>query len=326
MRSGLRQWALLTAFLYMLTLALLTLPLLFAAFWQPTTQSLPRDLTEVGELYLWPWYWAILVGLVLLQAPLLFISVRVARRQRPTRASWTLLAIVSALMVGLIFVGFGFALWDVFGQGDSRAWMPLALGAMAWLVWAVIFSRYAYNKNPASSLRKILDRLIGGSIAELLIAVPCHVYVRHRNDCCAGFGTFLGLATGLSVLLFAFGPGVFFLFVERARRLKRLEEEGETDAVVSGWTSRKVRHTRHAMLWTLGAIIFMMALMVVAAFIKGGQSWLGAARASFVVIGAIAGYHAWRAYLRREPGWRLALAGAIILSESIVAALVWTWK
>lgn len=46
-----------------------------------------------------------------------------------------------------------------------------------------------------------------------------HVIVRHRNECCAGFLTFFGLTTGMAVMLFAFGPAVFVLFVQRWKKL-----------------------------------------------------------------------------------------------------------
>jgi hypothetical protein len=36
-------------------------------------------------------------------------------------------------------------------------------------------------------------------------------------------GTFWGIATGISVMLLCFGPGVYFLFVERFERLKPKE-------------------------------------------------------------------------------------------------------
>jgi len=55
---------------------------------------------------------------------------------------------------------------------------------------------------------------------ELLVAVPSHVIVRRRDDCCAPMGTFWGITTGISVMLLCFGPGVFFLFVERFQKLK----------------------------------------------------------------------------------------------------------
>jgi hypothetical protein len=43
---------------------------------------------------------------------------------------------------------------------------------------------------------------------------------RHRNDCCAPFATFWGIATGLTVMLLAFGPGVLCLFAARLQRLQ----------------------------------------------------------------------------------------------------------
>ena len=54
----------------------------------------------------------------------------------------------------------------------------------------------------------------------LLIAVPSHILVRQRNDCCAPFATFWAITVGFSVMLLSFGPGVFFLFAKRIRSLK----------------------------------------------------------------------------------------------------------
>ena len=65
--------------------------------------------------------------------------------------------------------------------------------------------------------------LIKGSILELLIAVPSHIYVRGRNDCCAGFATFFGITMGISVMLLSFGPAVFLLYRARMLRLKKAQ-------------------------------------------------------------------------------------------------------
>ena len=69
-------------------------------------------------------------------------------------------------------------------------------------------------------LKRITRWLLRGSILELLIAVPSHIIVRRRGDCCAPAGTFWGIATGISIMLLCFGPGVFFLFVARFKRLQ----------------------------------------------------------------------------------------------------------
>ncbi len=62
--------------------------------------------------------------------------------------------------------------------------------------------------------------LLKGSILELLVAVPTHLVARSRNYCCAGFMTFIGLTMGISVMLFSFGPAIFFLYADRWKRLQ----------------------------------------------------------------------------------------------------------
>lgn len=89
-----------------------------------------------------------------------------------------------------------------------------------WIIWAFIFHRSARADDPGALLKRATRWLLRGSILELLVAVPSHVIVRRRDDCCAPIGTFWGIATGLSVMLLCFGPGVFLLFVERCRKLK----------------------------------------------------------------------------------------------------------
>jgi hypothetical protein len=47
--------------------------------------------------------------------------------------------------------------------------------------------------------------------------------ISRQGHCCAPAGTFWGIATGISVMLLCFGPGVYFLFVERFQKLKPKE-------------------------------------------------------------------------------------------------------
>ena len=99
-------------------------------------------------------------------------------------------------------------------------WTMILTVLIFWLIWAVVFWRFAKSDDPGSLLKRLTRWLLRGSILELLVAVPSHVIVRRRDDCCAPAGTFWGIATGISVMLLCFGPGVFFLFVERFERLK----------------------------------------------------------------------------------------------------------
>jgi hypothetical protein len=72
---------------------------------------------------------------------------------------------------------------------------------------------------PRDFVSRLCKSLLKGSILELLVAVPTHIVARCRDYCCAGAMTFVGLTLGMSVMLFSFGPGIFFLFAARWRRL-----------------------------------------------------------------------------------------------------------
>jgi hypothetical protein len=83
----------------------------------------------------------------------------------------------------------------------------------------VYFHRITRDAEPDAAVPRLQRFLKRGSILELLVAVPTHVVARHREYCCAGVMTFFGLSCGVAVMLFAFGPAVYFLFAERWRRL-----------------------------------------------------------------------------------------------------------
>ena len=85
----------------------------------------------------------------------------------------------------------------------------------------MLFHRFSKTNDPGALTRRLTQWLVRGSILELLIAVPSHILVRRREDCCAPVATFWGMVTGLSIMLLAFGPGIFFLFVERMKRLRK---------------------------------------------------------------------------------------------------------
>jgi len=48
-----------------------------------------------------------------------------------------------------------------------------------------------------------------------LVAVPCHVIVRRRDDCSAPIATSFGIVTGIAVMLLSFGPSVLLLYKKR---------------------------------------------------------------------------------------------------------------
>jgi len=52
------------------------------------------------------------------------------------------------------------------------------------------------------------------------VSVP--VYATRQDDCYCARGSYTGLVFGATVLLWAFGPGVFLLFVREKRRTEKL--------------------------------------------------------------------------------------------------------
>ena len=94
----------------------------------------------------------------------------------------------------------------------------LGVFVVFWLIWALVFYHFAQSDDAETLTQRATRWLLRGSILELLVAVPCHIIVRQRNDCCAPMVSFWGIVTGISVMLLSFGPGVFFLFAARIRR------------------------------------------------------------------------------------------------------------
>ena len=239
-----KRWAALTVLLYMVTLAFLTLPMVLSAFggWgSHTGRGIELDQTLAFYQERGYWGWVAVMGLG--QALLLIVPVGIAR-ERPTPrrplfvpvivcsfflANLLFSAVLSALCVTLRDHAFDFLAFT--GEvvrivpSEKTALLDYLFGTIAviallWLIWAAVFYRFARADDPDALVKRTTRWLLRGSILELLVAVPSHIIVRNRHGCCAPFGTFWGIATGLAIMLLCFGPGVFFLFAERMRRLR----------------------------------------------------------------------------------------------------------
>ncbi|MGA2543887.1 MAG: hypothetical protein ABSG78_20245 [Verrucomicrobiota bacterium] len=211
-----KRWAILVAALYCLMLAALTVPVCALAFRD-------QSIKDIAGLYAdWP-YWTWLLIMMLAQAALLAVPVRFASRRPVTRGSLLPTVLASGLMMGGLAAGAVCAIYE-FATGGidmpaGEGWCVLAVMALTWCLWSLIFFRWGRKENPEDFISRQSRTLLKGSILELLIAVPTHIVARHRNECCAGCFTFIGLTMGISVMLFSFGPSVFFLYAARWKRL-----------------------------------------------------------------------------------------------------------
>ena len=246
-----KRWAVLTVLLYALALLLLTLPATLLAFGNWAKNETHFGLGQAFQIYQEWGYWVWLAVLLAGQSLLLLLPINLAERRLPARRPLKIPVLVTAFfLANLVFAGllsffcvlFKEEAFGIFGfltvfrshelsPGDLQAEAGMVITVLVfWFIWAVIFGRAAGSDDPETLLKSATRWLLRGSVLELLVAVPSHVIVRRRGDCCAPLGTFWGIATGISVMLLCFGPGVFFLFVERYRKLKPKPEAQEINA------------------------------------------------------------------------------------------------
>jgi hypothetical protein len=165
---------------------------------------------------------AIVATILISQALLLFLSVDTSqKRLRPQARIWvscTIAGGLSALLAwsAVFSLGVGisgdkfldfFKTWTETNTGLLETWAGL------WLMWGLIF--YVYYRRKSELVNLVVTWLLRGSVLELLIAVPCHVVVRKKDQCCAPLVTSFGIVTGVAIMLMSFGPSVLFLYKKR---------------------------------------------------------------------------------------------------------------
>ena len=213
------KWAFWTVLLYIALVIVLFIPFLL---W--LTFLGEYSISNTLSIYIAWQFWAIFGIVLLIQAALLLIPVKIINdTYQPRRHIWipivaTALAL-SIVLIGIIWSIFA-AIWADDGLDIGYPWVMLALFVVSWLVWLVLFYSFYRGNEPGTLTNRLTAWLLRGSILELLVAVPSHIIVRRRNDCCAPGFTFFGIATGVVIMALAFGPGLFFLFCRRFRRMK----------------------------------------------------------------------------------------------------------
>jgi hypothetical protein len=211
-----KRWALVVVALYFLILIAMTSPLMMVCFFP--LQNGFRSLSFYSE---WA-YWALVGVFVVAQVVMLLVPVDISMRRPESRRSILSLVLASGLMVGVLGLGAAISL-NEFIRGEhadsTNGAIPWGVLLAFWILWTLVFYRIGRNHSAMDMVTRQSSYLLKGSILELLIAVPTHIVARSRDYCCAGLYTFLGIAFGVAVMLFSYGPGVFFLFAARWRRL-----------------------------------------------------------------------------------------------------------
>lgn len=189
------------------------------------------DPTDFLGAFVVPQYWIFIGILLVCEAGLLFLPMRIERKRPVARRHVLLPIIVAGFLTGALLFGVILSL-DEFIQQDRTlddewvSWTALASWILLWLVWSVVFYRMSRDKDPRHVILYQCRRLMQGSVIALLVAVPTHIVARCRDYCCAGFATFIGITFGIAVMLLSFGPGIFFLYAERWRKLHPAPRSG----------------------------------------------------------------------------------------------------
>lgn len=208
-----RKWGILVSIIYtMIVLGLLTpVAVLLAG---------PSDSSEfwkgVLDTYREWLAWAAVVMVVSGQALLLFLSVDTSQKRLKPRSHILVSCATAGILVALLtFAAIGAigvaGKGDKFGEGTFAG--AFLFFGLAWIFWGIVF--YVFLRNSSAVVSQMVSWLLRGSILELLVAVPCHVIVRRRHDCCAPIVTSFGIVTGIAIMLLSFGPSVLLLYKKR---------------------------------------------------------------------------------------------------------------
>ena len=217
-----RRWGIILTVLYAVIVVGMLIPgavFLSAPVNRAGYEGIPKATQEVLAEKL---TWVVVTTLVLSQALLLFLSVDTSqKRLKPQMHIGVSCAVAGALTTLLVFAGAnslgvglsGDRFLNLYDRGFDTKGGLLEIWGVLWLVWGVIF--YLYLRNKSGVIQRIVTWLLRGSVLELLIAVPCHVLVRRKDQCCAPIVTSFGIATGIAIMLLSFGPSVLFLYKKR---------------------------------------------------------------------------------------------------------------
>jgi hypothetical protein len=215
--AKMRRWGVVISVFYFVVLFVLTCTgVLLAGSFQKNIGELPRGLEDI---FAEPVYWVVVVALLASQALLLFVSVDTSpKRWKPQRQIWVTSTVVGAMtallvssVIGCVGVGIG---GDRFLDYLKTGGELLVIWGVLWAIWGAVF--YVYARNKSDVVKRAVD--LKGSVLELLVAVPCHVIVRERKECCAPIVTSFGIVTGIAIMLLSFGPSIVFLYQKRMER------------------------------------------------------------------------------------------------------------
>jgi hypothetical protein len=165
--------------------------------------------------------WVVVALFITAQAALLFVSVDVSKKRLKPRRHIAIAVATTAFAVAVLTLAILTSVIVLLSRDAifDWEWFWLTVPAGLWIVWAIVF--FLYRERLSAQMNRTVGWLLNGSVLQLLVAVPTHIVVRQRDDCCAPLISGYGIATGIALMLMAFGPSVLFLYQDRARQRER---------------------------------------------------------------------------------------------------------
>ncbi len=137
------------------------------------------------------------------------------------------LAVVSAgFIAALLTAGFIFVFIEIINLYEALdyywdGWGTIGFLLFVWAAWGFAFYHLWRHRDHYQWMAAILRRLVIGSVVEMLVSVGVYAWNPHNQSCECSRGSFWGIAFSATVLIWAFGPGIFLLFYwEKYRREK----------------------------------------------------------------------------------------------------------
>jgi hypothetical protein len=175
---------------------------------------------------------------------MLLMPLGVSSKRRVTKGPlWATLiaggAVATLLTLGSFFIGIAIA-EEVGPESNSSvadsddqtkesspvlSALLLSVTLIAWPAWTTLFIKLFKDSHQAFIEGRFYRLLLRGSILELLVAVPVHLYVRRKDDCSVGIWSGAAIVVGTLAAFLVIGPGLLMWYVVRAQALRTKQQE-----------------------------------------------------------------------------------------------------
>jgi len=156
-------------------------------------------------------------------SPRKFWKIKTLTTGRPMKKA----AVGAAFAITLLFAGLGYSILDLVSveisesPNDILEYLLILVPLILWILWSIVFCIYFRQINYYTWAGRIIRGLVAGSVLELFVSIP--IFVTREDECYCARGSYAGIVFGATVLLWAFGPGVFLLFLREKHRLEKLD-------------------------------------------------------------------------------------------------------